>query len=841
MTVVCIAGMHRSGTSMIARALNLAGVYLGPLQDLQLAAADNPDGFWENINFVRLNDKILSHFNGAWDTPPPLAAGWEEHPDVVPYRLEAVELTRQFRKQEHWGWKDPRTSITIDFWKSLLPSLKVVICVRNPLEVAQSLSKRGYSSNRFGHNLWKVYNESLLSAVPPEDRVVTHFDSFFSDPQAELSRILEFLKITPTDDQLASAAGSINTTSRHNKVSLNDLLDQATSYELIDLYQQICKQAGPIYETVSGGNPILSYEDYKYYKENQPGIIYKELTQKVQGLQIQLEEKEKSIQALSTQLVEKQQSLQAYEADISNQNQVINSLNAELQEIKKGVSWKIYQFVVRIRLALIPPGSKRERFIHSTLKTNTINETNNAPTASNQVSAGRNNILNTIWFVLSTEGVKGIWIRTKNRLKRFYRSRKGIQGSLERYQDVYMNYVESSVRAGQKEYIPISRDDYNGNAPVKLIAFYLPQFHPIPENDEWWGKGFTEWANVSKASPQFRGHYQPRLPGELGFYDLRIPSVQHRQIELAEKYGIHGFCFYYYWFDGKRLLEYPLEQFINDPTINFPFCLCWANENWTRRWDGQENEILMDQKHSPEGDIKFIMDIAPILGHKNYIRINGRPVLIVYRANILPDPAGTAKRWKAYCKSIGIEEPYLIAAQTFNFEDPTKISFDAAVQFPPHSKSQRDISDELQILNPKYKGNVVDYREAWPIFGDFSKKPDYKLFRTVFPSWDNEARKPGQGYTFAHSTPQDYKAWLETAIRSTLGNPNMDERIVFINAWNEWAEGAYLEPDRKFGYAYLQATADALRAFADDVLETDLYRNDRQTVQSSQFNKPTTY
>ena len=419
--------------------------------------------------------------------------------------------------------------------------------------------------------------------------------------------------------------------------------------------------------------------------------------------------------------------------------------------------------------------------------------------------------------VLLTEGPRAVWTRTRNHLPRLSalliwpgadNRKRGIH-AFENYEN--MLFVASNQM--DRDYVPISTDSWDEeDTLVKLIAFYLPQFHPIPENDEWWGKGFTEWTNVSKAVPQFVGHYQPHLPGELGFYDLRVPQVQHRQVELARKYGVHGFCFYYYWFNGKRLLELPLEQFANDPDIDFPFCLCWANENWTRRWDGYEDEVLIGQDHSVDGDTSFIQDIAPIFKHKNYIRIKGRPVLIVYRANILPDPKSTAKRWKDYCKSIGLEEPYLIAAQTFFFYDPTQIGFDAAVQFPPHSKSQVDIKKRLKIINHNFKGNVVNYADAWPVFGDFSAQPNYKLFHTVFPGWDNEPRKPGRGYTFAFSTPEAYKEWLITSINNTIVKHEFDERIVFINAWNEWAEGAHLEPDRRFGYAYLQATLDALKS-----------------------------
>jgi hypothetical protein len=321
-------------------------------------------------------------------------------------------------------------------------------------------------------------------------------------------------------------------------------------------------------------------------------------------------------------------------------------------------------------------------------------------------------------------------------------------------------------------YVPKAQEQADfSRCPLRVIAFYLPQFHPIPENDEWWGKGFTEWTNVSRAVPQFLGHYQPHLPGELGFYDLRLVDVMRQQAALAKLYGIGGFCFHYYWFAGKRLLERPVDQFLEATDIDFPFCFCWANENWSRRWDGMEHEILIRQEHTPESDIAFIDDVIPAMRDPRYIRFIGRPVLVVYRVNLLPDAASTAARWRTRCLEAGVGDLYLVAACSFDITDPRPFGFDAAVEFPPHQFYADAGKVDSVVINPVFGGSVHSYRRMAES-GIARANPDYRLLKTVCPGWDNEPRKPAAGHIFHGSSPEVYGQWLRRVGEATLRRPN---------------------------------------------------------------------
>jgi glycosyltransferase involved in cell wall biosynthesis len=355
---------------------------------------------------------------------------------------------------------------------------------------------------------------------------------------------------------------------------------------------------------------------------------------------------------------------------------------------------------------------------------------------------------------------------------------------------------------------------------VRLVAFFLPQFHPIPENDEWWGKGFTEWTKVVVGTPQFVGHYQPHLPGELGFYDLRVPEVQRRQVELARLYGVSAFCFYFYWFSGKRLLEAPILQYLRDPSLELPFCLCWANENWSRRWDGLEQDILIEQRYSDEDDVAFIAHVAQFFRDPRYVRIGGRPLLVVYRPERLPSARATAERWRGWCRANGIGEIYLANTQAFRSVDPAEYGFDAAIEFPPNNSDPSRISERVELLNDDFTGSVYDWETFVRRSRCYPRTLPYRLFRGVTPSWDNTPRRGGRGSVFAGSSPGGYREWLTNAALDTCARfTQPDERLVFVNGWNEWAEGAHLEPDVRYGYAYLQATRDALEGVAARLCE----------------------
>lgn len=369
---------------------------------------------------------------------------------------------------------------------------------------------------------------------------------------------------------------------------------------------------------------------------------------------------------------------------------------------------------------------------------------------------------------------------------------------------------------------------------LRPIAIYLPQFHPIPENDEWWGKGFTEWTNVAKARPLFNSHYQPHLPADLGFYDLRLKEARVAQEQLAAEHGIYGFCYYHYWFNGKLLLQTPVERKLANPDETFPFMLCWANENWTRRWDGRDKHILLEQKYEQADDLSHIRYLIPFFKDPRYIRINGRPVFCVYRSTLFPDMARTIKTWREECSKEGLDL-YICRFETFGAFGKSYIEagFDAGVEFPPMNQVMHHFANEklkadarswayrLRYRYYKLSGkrhlqrqmkerslNRIDYAS----FVDYLKtnykyEKEYVCFPGVCPSWDNTARNRRNPFIFLNSTPAKFKEWL-LFHNNNYPPPGIEENLLFINAWNEWAEGNHLEPCQKWGRQYLEAAKE---------------------------------
>lgn len=360
---------------------------------------------------------------------------------------------------------------------------------------------------------------------------------------------------------------------------------------------------------------------------------------------------------------------------------------------------------------------------------------------------------------------------------------------------------------------------------LRTICFYLPQYHPIKENDEWWGRGFTEWTNVAGPRPRFKGHYQPHIPADLGFYDLRLEETRVQQAELARSYGISGFCYYHYWFNGKMLLERPLNDMLKSGNPDFPFCLCWANENWTRAWDGLEREVLIRQNYTEEDSLAHIKWFLNCFKDRRYILVNGKPLLLIFRIDNIPNIEKMMEIWRSEAINNGFEGLYICAMKT-GFVDVTEekmsqMGFDALVDFHPNRNdfpSPRTFKSIVYEAARKYVPNniyqwlkhnvesnkIVNYRQyidklkqkKWPV--------NYRLFPCVMPSWDNSARRKSATIV-QNDDPEIYGDWLNNSIER-VANYSPDEQLIFINAWNEWAEGCHLEPDQKFGHDFLQMT-----------------------------------
>ena len=344
---------------------------------------------------------------------------------------------------------------------------------------------------------------------------------------------------------------------------------------------------------------------------------------------------------------------------------------------------------------------------------------------------------------------------------------------------------------------------------ARLIAFNLPQFHPTPENDAWWGKGFTEWTNVAKARPLFPGHYQPRIPADLGFYDLRLPEARAAQAELAREYGIEGFCYYHYWFGGRRILERPVNEILASGQPDFPFCLCWANHSWSTVWQGTADCLIEQTYPGWDDHAAHFKWLLKAFRDPRYITVNGKPLFVIYKPDDIPHVREVTRIWRQSAIKAGLPGLHLVGVSHRDENwDPRQRGLDAStMQALPKRNGRiprRYLWTKLKLLSSgnRHELSIYDYEEVLPIFlrSNSADWPDYPL---VLPNWDNTPRSGMRGLVLHDSTPALFRRHLREAIRRVQSKPR-DERVVFIKAWNEWAEGNYLEPDMRFGRSYLE-------------------------------------
>ena len=857
---IVIAGMHRSGTSALTRTLNLVGCD-APKTLMGGDNQGNERGHWESQRVFELNNEILASAGQRWDGWETLGASWYASPLYPKYFERAREvLAEEFEASSLFVVKDPRFCLLMDLWITVIRSLDitplVVMPIRDPRAVAASLKRRNDIDPSIARLLWLRHVLDAEAGSRQCQRVTVRFDQLLSDWRSLVNRIGEAVEVSWP--KISSAThleieGFLTRDLRHHadQMELIEPADQeirwiAETYDILRRWSDDDSRQSDL-DTLDGirsnlnaleplfGPPIVigrnAMRDAREldWERNQARQKVLELEGERSELTSRLKAESTRTDQLHRLVTQKQADVNRMLAELdrrqgqqSDQEREIASLSDSLANLRGQV------------LSLMGAVNERDQRLSALLDSSSWRIT--APLRDTKLAMK--------WALRKTLRVAQVasWLFTGQFRKvahttlPFYRRHAPrwvgslIPRRLRHWLRVStsspsnaalqsMHTQDSTHRPAPSEFV----SEFRGAAPpssgVQLIAFYLPQFHAIPENDAWWGEGFTEWTNVRTAKPQFPGHYQPRVPIDSGYYDLRDSEVMRRQVELARRYGIGGFCFYFYWFAGHRLLETPLLNYLKDPSIDLPFCLCWANENWTRRWDGRDQDLLIGQKHSPEDDLAFIEYVSRYFNDPRYIRIGDRALLLVYQPALFPNAATTVLRWREWCRDNGVGELYVAMVQSLKDLDPRPYSMDAAIEFPWHTGLPTDITAHLLPANSEFTGYVFD----WP---DYAAKceaqPDqpWTQIRGVMPGWDNTPRLNSAAHLFQGHSPSNYSRWLRSAMRWTLAQPRpQDERLVFINAWNEWGEGAYLEPDQRFGYAFLQATRDATEAVAQQTVD----------------------
>lgn len=358
----------------------------------------------------------------------------------------------------------------------------------------------------------------------------------------------------------------------------------------------------------------------------------------------------------------------------------------------------------------------------------------------------------------------------------------------------------------------------NINKRVRAIAFYLPQFHPTPENNKWWGNGFTEWTNVAKAKPLFRGHEQPIIPGDLGFYDLRLPETRIAQAKIASKAGIEGFCYWHYWFNGKRMLERPFNEVLDSKLPSFPFCLGWANHSWTGIWKDEPDRYIIEQTYpGKDDDLKHFKFLLNAFKDKRYIQVDGKPLFVIFKPKDIPELKKKIDLWKELAIKNGLNGIYVLGVNMAEYNSGLKLGLDGVILSRLGIQNYNDqianeasrifwgVKKKLSIGGPR----IIEYKEAIKLLVPDLNTYDVPAYPCIFPNWDNTPRKGKKGFVLKDSTPELFKKHLLEGINK-LNNQGVKNKLVFIKSWNEWAEGNYLEPDLKWGSKYLEVLKEQL-------------------------------
>lgn len=915
--VLVITGMHRSATSLAAAVCQRAGLFIG--DSLLGAAVGNPHGHYEDVEFLEFHKRVLRANGRCQDGL--FADGIVRMPSRL--RPEARTLIAKRKAVGRpWGWKDPRTTLLLKFWRHELPLARYLFLFRSPWEVVDSLFRRGVheflqTNPALALAIWERYNRDIrdFARSHPEHCLVVEARQIVREPHAvvrnlrhkfgidlvekendyreglftslENSPRAEFVRTCSPEAatlyaELQELAGAVSAGQAKRKTSMHaakdllqhGMLDWATVREQERSIADLQRTLG---DTLAGQAQLAgrSEELDRQLRESQAAL--ESLRQrsdaleaaagaaerKIADLERDQRERNEMFSHLRCRLDEQETNAARLTGDLNAVDQDRERLLTQVRELSAHVAeWQSY---ARAAAEDCDKEQKATMELRShLLASREAGESMRAELAS--ILAERNSLQMRVAECEAEARDSRQRAESQAReMEHFFAEQRMILGSnswrltrplreLRRWithpRRQVSRYFGATAADGRSLHPeqpaqPVSQTDGEcghtaanageqlvrpasdaGTAalsgmtaaspsparraavdPCRLIAFYLPQYHRIQENDDWWGPGFTEWTNVARGRSNFDGHYQPHVPRELGFYDLTQPDVLRRQAEMARLYGITGFCFYHYWFSGRRVLEKPLEQFLASD-IELEFCICWANENWTRSWDGDTKTVLLEQRYEPGDAERFFRSVEHVLQDRRYIRVDGKPFLVVYRAKDIPKPKEVFATWRRLAREAGLGGLHIAVVDFYDISDPAEVDADSLVEFPPHKfNGPVNVPDVVPpITNPAFCGGILDYRKI--IAQSVHKAaPAFTYFRGILPSWDNTARRQDSPTTIIHSTPEWYAKWLaylRSYTRQHTGDS--DKAIIFVNAWNEWGEGCHLEPDVKWGLQYLEST-----------------------------------